>query len=81
MTAITSPSKLGLYPFPPQEVQKKIICITNTRLLACDIDEKNAMLGMKIAVMRFGFLTNPFTELTVHACNVFTHLKLITMAC
>ena len=54
-----------------------MICITNTRLLACDMDEKNAMLGMKIAVMRFGFLTNLFTELTVHACNMFTHLKLI----
>ena len=26
----------------------------------------------------FEFLTNLFTELTVHACNLFIHLKLIT---
>ena len=37
------------------------------------------MLDMKekvIAVMCLGFLNNLFTELTDHACNVFTHLKL-----
>ena len=33
--------------------------------------------GEVIAVMCFGFLTNLFTEFTVHACNMFTHLKLI----
>jgi len=32
--------------------------------------------GEVIAVMCFGFLANLFTELTVHACNMFTHLKL-----
>ena len=37
------------------------------------------MLDMKekvIAVMCLGFLNNLFTELTDHACNMFTHLKL-----
>ena len=33
--------------------------------------------GKVIAVMCFEFLTNLFTELTVHVCNRFTHLKLI----
>jgi len=35
------------YPFPPQEVQKKnyLHHKYQTSLLACDMDEKNAMLG------------------------------------
>jgi len=31
--------------------------------------------GEVIAVMCFELLNNLFTELTVHACNMFTHLK------
>ena len=37
------------------------------------------MIGLDekvIAVMCFGFVTNLFTEFTVHECNMFTHLKL-----
>ena len=32
--------------------------------------------GKVIALMCFGFLTNLSTDLTVHARNIFTHLKL-----
>ena len=52
----------------------------NARLLAYAVDGK--MLGLDkngIAGMCFGFLANLFTELTVHACNMFTHLKLKTI--
>ena len=44
------------------------------------VDEE--MSGMEEKVERcllqcvFGFLTNLFQEFTVHACNMFTHLKL-----
>ena len=38
------------------------------------------MDGEVIAVMCFEFLNNLFTELTVHACNMFTHLKLMQIA-
>ena len=38
--------------------------------------EGGHMLSKMIVLMCFGFLTNLFTELTVHAYNMFTHLKL-----
>ena len=82
MTAFiaTSPSKPGLYPFASQalsqECQNNFIWFTNSGLLAYDVDGK--MLGLdKMGFLEcvFGFLTNLFTESTVHVCNMFTHLK------
>ena len=80
-TAITSPSKPGLYPFASraisQECLNNFICITNARLLAYDMDGK--VLGLDdngIAGMCFWILNQP-----VHrrlTCDMFTHLKLIT---
>jgi len=40
---------------------------------------RSGLGGEVIAEMRFGFLTNLFTELTVHACNMFTH-QILTIA-
>ena len=36
---------------------------------------KSGLDGEVMAVMCFEFLSNLFTELTVHVCNMFTHLK------
>ena len=58
ITAITFSSKPNIYPFSCSQ-ECLLICVTNARLLACDMDE--GMLGFEekvIAVMCFGFLTN-----------------------
>ena len=51
--------------------------IRDARLLACDVDEEMSVIEEKVITgMCFGFLTNVFTQLTVHACDMITHLKL-----
>ena len=80
MTAITFPSKPGLYHLHHKQlVKNNFIWITNAGLLAYDVDGK--MLGldeMGLLECVFAFLTNLFTESTVHICNMFTHRKIIT---
>ena len=49
---------------------------TSTGCVAAVALEVGHVLPKMIAGMRFGFLTNLFTELTVHAYKMFTHLKL-----
>ena len=49
----------------------------DARLLACDADEEMSVMEEKVITgMCFGFLTNVSMQLTVHACDMITHLKL-----
>ena len=61
-----------------KQVVKNAKIDLSASLLACDVDGK--MLGLDengLLYCIFESLANLFTEFTVHACNMFTRLKLM----